>query len=150
MLLSKLARRPNKQPSKWSSPLQHSSSHEGAVLYLTVNTNFITLHINFNLPCIGDPESKKACEDNTHVMSIMDVDTLSSQSSVIDMTVNSLNDEEATEEKIIKDAENKICESSESVKAKTYLVYSQKSQEKDMAIHCIRLLCRTTKSCPEK
>jgi len=56
----------------------------------------------------------------------MDVDTLSSRSSVIDMTVNSSDDEEATKEKIIKDAENKICESSESVKAKTYLVYSRK------------------------
>ena len=83
MLLSKPARRPNKQPSKRSSPLQHSSSHESAITELsqTVNLNSITSQVIFNLSCIGDTEPEKVDEGNnveneslTHTSSVMDVD----------------------------------------------------------------------------
>lgn len=39
----------------------------------------------------------------------MNVDNASTRSSVIDMTLSASDDEDAIEEKIIKDAENKIC-----------------------------------------
>src|SRR6266545_948779 len=118
MLLSKPARRPNKQPSKRSSPLQHSSSHESAITELsqTVNLNSITSQVIFNLSCIGDTKPEKVDEgDNveneslTHTSSVMDVDALSSQSSVIDMTAGSSDDQETTDEKLIKATEDKIC-----------------------------------------
>jgi len=118
MLLSKPARRPNKQPSKRSSPLQHSSSHESAITELsqTVNLNSITSQVIFNLSCIGDTEPEKVDEGNnveneslTHTSSVMDVDALLSRSSVIDMTAGSSDDQETTNEKLIKATEDKIC-----------------------------------------
>lgn len=41
----------------------------------------------------------------------MNVNNASTRSSMIDMTLSALDDEDAIEEKIIKDAENKICKS---------------------------------------